>query len=118
MKTNIEITFSALNSHYLMSNNQINTEYLCDAVVMWAMNTENIYNALAKGHRSVTSITWEAFFELVADHVKMETSRVRGYSCTSYQLKRWLNEYGNGYEVLDRAVQELTSERRAIQEER
>jgi hypothetical protein len=113
MKTNIEITFSALNSHYLMSNNRINTEYLCDAVVMWAMNTERLYNELVKSGRKITSVVWEAFADLANDHIKMEE---RGYSCSGYQLKKWLNEYGNGYDTLAQVVQELTSERRALQE--
>jgi hypothetical protein len=114
MRTNLEITYSALNSHYLMSNERINTEYLCDAIVMWAINTERIYKDIANSRRSITSVVWEAFFDLAEDHVKME-QYPRGYSCTSYQLKKWLTTYGDGYDALEKAVQELQKERETLQ---
>ena len=114
MKTNLEITFAALNSHYLMSNERINTEYLCDAIVMWAMNTEKIYKDITNNRRAITSVVWEAFSDLASDHIKMEMYP-RECSCTSYQLKKWLTTYGDGYNTLNQAVEKLENERRTLQ---
>ena len=109
MKTNINITLEALNSHYLTSSNTINEEYLCEAITMWAMNTQHIYNAIVNSKRKLTSIVFEALIDLTNDHINCEG--YRGYQCANYQLKKWLNEYGNGYETLAAAVEELETER-------
>lgn len=106
MKTNINITFGVLNGHYLTSGNTINEDYLCEAITMWAMNTEYIYKAVMSSKRKITSIVFETLLSLANDHIKWE-----GYQCTNYQIKRWLIEYGNGYETLSKAVEELTAER-------
>ena len=109
MKTNINITFEALNGHYLTSGNTINEEYLCDAITMWAMNTQHLYNAVAEGRRKMTSIVFETLMNLTDDHIKMEGNK--GYQCASYQIKKWLEQYGNGYDTLRAAVEELEAER-------
>lgn len=110
MKTNINKTYETLCGHYLMSDNTINTEYLNDAIELWAMNTQKLYDAVVNSNRKMTSIVWETFIDLTNDQLKNE-----GYKCEcmSYQLKKWLNEYGNGYETLNAAVEALTEERQA-----
>lgn len=112
MKTNQTITINTLNGHYLTSNDTINADYLCEAIEMWAMNTQSIYNAIANSHRKITSIVWETLISLTNDHIKGEGYN---YQCTSEQLKKWLNTYGNGYETLTAAVEALTEERQAEQ---
>ena len=112
MKTNMNLTFSALNGYYLTSGEKINAEYLCDAIVMWAMNTQNIYNELVRSSRKINSIVWEAFLDLANDHIKNEC---RGYSCSGYQLKKWLATYGKGYDTLSQAIEELQEERNTLQ---
>ena len=109
MKINMNITMEALNGHYLTSGNTINEDYLCEAITMWAMNTQHLYNAIANSKRKLTSIVFETLMDLTNDHIRGEGHR--GYQCASYQLKKWLSEYGNGYETLAAAVEELAAER-------
>lgn len=110
MKTNTTITVNTLNGHYLESGDQINADYLCEEVEMWAMNTQSIYEAITNSSRKITSIVWESLVSLTNDHIKSEGYN---YQCESYQLKKWLNTYGNGYETLTAAVEALTEERQA-----
>ena len=109
MKTNMALTMDALNAHYLESGNKINSQYLCDAIVMWTMNTHYLYGAVMYSKRKITSIAYEALMDLANDHIKSEYV---GYQCLSYQIKKWLNTYGNGYDTLAKAVEELTEERK------
>ena len=111
MKTNINRTMNVLNGYYLQSDNTINADYLCEALTMWAMNTQKLYNAVAYTKRKMTSVVWETLVDLTNDHIKSQ-----GYKdclCTNYQLKQWLNEYGNGYDTLSAAVEALNNERLA-----
>ena len=108
MKTNINVTMNALNGHYLTEGEKINAEYLNDAIVMWAMNTQSLYEALINSRLKVHSVVWMSLTDLANDHIKSE-----GYNlqCQSYQLKQWLNTYGNGYTTLNAAVEALQEER-------
>ena len=81
---------------------------------MWAMNTQKFYDAITHGRRQIHSIVFEAFMDLVNDHLQYEDDG--RYVCNSYQLKRWLWEFGNGYEALNRACEELRVERQAAKE--
>jgi hypothetical protein len=109
MKTNIQVTFNALGGHYLTSADTINADYLCEAITMWAMNTQHIYDAVMNSKRKITSIVFEALIDLTNDHIRGEG--YTNYQCANYQLKKWLEEYGNGYDTLTAAVQELAAER-------
>lgn len=110
MKTNMALTMDALNGHYLTSANTINADYLCEAITMWAMNTQSLYDAVVNSSRKITAIVYETLMDLANDHIKSEG--YRGYQCASYQIKKWLNTYGNGYDTLAKAVEELTEERK------
>ena len=106
MKTNKTITFSALNSHYLdTSDMTINEEYLNDAIIMWGENTERFYRAYTESKRTIKSIVWEIFTDLANHHIKdNEYPYNQDHFASSYQLKAWLEEYGNGYETLLPAI--------------
>lgn len=106
MKTNKAITFAALNSHYLdTSDMTINEEYLNDAIIMWGENTEHFYRAYTESKRSIKSIVWEIFTDLAKHHIKdNEYPYNQDHFASSYQLKAWLEEYGNGYETLLPAI--------------
>jgi hypothetical protein len=108
MKTNQTITFDTLNGHYLTSGEIINEEYLCEAITMWLMNTQKLYNRLSSKRNKTTSIIWEAFADLVNNHIQSEH---RGFECSSNQLKKWLNTYGKGYNTLTAAIEEIDAER-------
>lgn len=108
MKTNLTTTFNTLNGHYLESGDKINEEYLCDAITMWIMNTQYIYNRLSSKRNKTTSIVWEAFADLANNHLQSEH---KGFECSSYQLKKWLDTFGKGYDTLKAAVEEIDAER-------
>lgn len=106
MKTNMNITINTLNGHYLSTGEKINAEYLCDSVVMWAMNTQSIYNSLVNGRQKIHSVVWMALTDLANDHLRFD-----GVQCTSTHLKKWLDTYGNGYDTLSQAIEELQEAR-------
>lgn len=102
MRTNKKITFAALNSHYLNTDRmRINEEYLNDAIVMWGENTEKFYIAYTQSNRPIKSIVWEIFTDLINRHIK-DNEYPLNQDCyaSSYQLKEWLEEYGDGYETI------------------
>lgn len=117
MRTNKQITFNALNSHYLNTGTMaINEEYLNDAIVMWGENTERFYNAYTKTKRTIQSIVWEIFTDLANQHIK-DNEYPYNQDCyaSSQHLKDWLAEYGDGYETLLPAIvtfQDLRAEYR------
>lgn len=114
MKTNKMVTYNALNSHYLdTSDNKVNAEYLNDAIIMWGMNTQKFYNAVYNKRRPVTSVVWEVFTDLVNHHIKtIEYPYNQDCYASSSQLKSWLNEYGEGYDTLNAALDHFETERR------
>ena len=111
MKTNINATISTLNSFYLSTGEKINADYLCDSIVNWAMNTQSIYNSLLNNRQKITSVVWMALTDLANDHLKFD-----GLQCTSAHLKKWLNTYGEGYDTLAQAIEELQKEREEVQQ--
>ncbi len=110
MKTNKQITFAALNSHYLdTSDMRINEEYLNDAIIMLAENTERYYKAYTQTKRSIRSIVWEVFANLATQHIRdNEYPYNQDHYASSEQLKKWLDEYGDGYETLFPAITALS----------
>lgn len=117
MKTRQAITFAALNSHYLdTSNMRINEEYLNDAIIMWGENTRKFYDAYTKSRRPIHSIVWEILTDLANDHIRSnEYPYNQDCYASSEQLKKWLTEYGSGYETLSPAIvafQDLRNEYR------
>jgi hypothetical protein len=106
MKTRKNITFAALNSHYLdTSNMRISEQYLNDALIMWGENTARFYIAYTKSKRPIRSIVWEIFTDLTNDHIKTnEYPYNQDCYASSEQLKAWLKEYGDGYETLLPAI--------------
>ena len=103
MKTNINATFEVLNGNFLTSGERINEDYLCEAITMWAMNTQWIYEMLKRSKATTTAFT--ALVDMTNDQL-----RHSGYTCSNYQIKKWLNTYGNGYDTLTQAVEELKAE--------
>ena len=106
MKTNKAITFNALNSYYLNTQNgRINEEYLNDALIIWGENTEKFYRAYTQSKRPIKSIVWEIFTDLANAHIReIEYPYNQDHYASSYQLKEWLEEYGDGYETIFPAI--------------
>lgn len=113
MHTNKQITFAALNSWYLdTSDMSVNTEYLNDAIIMWGEHTKRHYDAYTTSRRPIHSIVWDIFTDLINDHIKMnEYPHRQDYYASSTQLKSWLNEYGDGYNTLQPAIEYFTEMR-------
>lgn len=107
MRTNKQITYAALNSHYLdTSDMSINMEYLNDAIIMWGENTERFYKAYTRTRRPIRSVVWEIFADLVNDHIRTnEHPYNQDYYASSAQLKSWLEEYGDGYKTIAPAIE-------------
>ena len=119
MRTNKAITFVALNSHYLdTSKMKINEEYLNDAIIIWGENTRRFYEAYTRSRRSIRSIVWEMFADLANNHIKSnEYPYNQDCYASSEQLKKWLSEYGDGYDTLLPAIDYFETIRREYKEE-
>ena len=120
MRTNKAITFAALNSHYLdTSKMEINEEYLNDAIIIWGENTRRFYEAYTRSRRSIRSIVWEMFADLANNHIKSnEYPYNQDCYASSEQLKKWLSEYGDGYDTLLPAIDYFETIRREYREEK
>lgn len=107
MKTNKQITFSALNSYYLnTATNQINIEYLNDAIIIWGENTQAHYHAYTQGRSKIHSVVWAMLADLATHHIKTnEYPHNQNFYASSDQLKAWLQKYGNGYDTIAPAVE-------------
>ena len=119
MRTNKDITFAALNSHYLdTSKMEINEEYLNDAIIIWGENTRRFYEAYTRSRRSIRSIVWEMFADLTNNHIKSnEYPYNQDCYASSEQLKKWLSEYGDGYDTLFPSIDYFETIRREYKEE-
>ena len=119
MRTNKAITFTALNSHYLdTSKMEINEEYLNDAIIIWGENTRRFYEAYTRSRRSIRSIVWEMFTDLANNHIKSnEYPYNQDCYASSEQLKKWLSDYGDGYDTLLPAIDYFETIRREYKEE-
>ena len=102
MRTNKNITFNALNSYFLdTSNNTINKSWLEHHLDVTIMNTRNIYDKLASKRNKTRSIVWCGLIELANACIKeIEYPYNQDCYASSEQLKKWLDEYGNGYDTL------------------
>lgn len=120
MRTNKAITYTALNSHYLdTSKMEINEEYLNDAIIIWGENTRKFYEAYTGSRRPIRSIVWEMFADLANNHIKSnEYPYNQDCYASSDQLKKWLAEYGNGYETLSPAIEYFETIRNEYREEK
>jgi len=109
MSSDINITFSALNSYYLnTATMRINADYLNDAIILWGENTERFYKAYTKTKKKIRTIVWEIFLDLANQHIKdSEYPHNQDLEASSYQLKKWLERYGDGLDTLKPAVDTL-----------
>lgn len=109
--TDIKKVFSALNGWFMNSEtSRINEDYLNEQIQLWGINTEKLYNAIVKSNRKLTSVTFEVFGSLAQNAVNQEYYPER-ITVSNYQLKRWLEEYGDGYNTLSESVEYFKAER-------
>ena len=107
MRNDIDVTYGALNSFYLNTDNmRFNTEYLNEAIIMWLANTKEFVDRLKNRRVKTKSVVWVAFMDLTNHHIReIEYPRNQDVVCSSYQLKKWLAQYGNGTDELKEAVE-------------
>lgn len=115
--TNQNLTFNTLDSYFLNTGNmRLNIEYFQSSIMNQFDIVQRHTNGgngksvlqinLANMRRSVKSLVWEAFFSMTNDYIKSETGS-RKYTCTSKQLKKYLEKYGFS---LDEALQPVINE--------
>ena len=113
MKTNKNMTFSALNGRFLdTETNRINEEYLNHELSLLIENTESMWEAVTKNRRrKATAIAWWALMVAANQSLEWEYGDKTLYA-SSQQLKNWLQEYGNGYDSIAETVSEVEEMRR------
>lgn len=111
--TKQELTFEAMNGAYLMSNNKINEGYLNDTLQIYIMNEYPIYQMLNSKRTKAHSVVWAALMYDANTRLKWNCYST---TCTSDQLKKWLNTYGRGYETVAATVDFVAEERKTMME--
>ena len=95
---------------------KLNIGYLRDSITAYFDVTERNTNGgngksllqinLENTRRSIKSLVWEAFQSMTNDYLENETES-RKYTCTSAQLKKYLDQYGF---TLDEALKPVIDE--------
>lgn len=107
-KTNITATFNVLDSHYYDNESRtIDANYLRESISMAFDNTKAIITEITNKRRSVRSLVWMAFIELVNMDLCPD-----GLQATSYQLKKWLASHNLDYSVLTPLIVEYEDYRK------
>lgn len=115
--TNQNLTFNTLDSYFLNTGSmKLNIGYLRDSITAYFYVTERNTNGgngksllqinLENTRRSIKSLVWEAFQSMTNDYLENETGS-RKYTCTSAQLKKYLDQYGF---TLDEALKPVINE--------
>ena len=113
--TRQEWTFEVMNGAYLMSNNRINEDYLNDVLQTYVMNEYPIYQALKNNRIKRTSVAWMAL--MYDANTRLQWNGYKA-ECSSAQLKKWLETYGDGYETLNDTVTFIFDQRLELMEEK
>lgn len=116
-KTNIKATFDTLDSYFLNTGNfQLNKDYFLDSIYTEIDITFRNDKELRKqivNTRKVTTLIWNAFIHMANDYLENEGYT---YKCTSEQLKKYLKQYGYGYEIFEPLYKEVESLQKEIRE--
>ena len=116
-KTNIKATFDTLDSYFLNTGNfQLNKNYFLDSIYTDIDVTFRSDKELRKqivNTRKVTTLIWNAFIHMTNDYLENEGYT---YKCTSEQLKKYLKQYGYGYEIFEPLYKEVESIKKEITE--
>lgn len=111
--TDINLTFSILNSYFLnTATNTINEDYLNHLINVHCFNSdrqlyEDMHNKRIKSH----CIAWRGFVGMVNDLFKYSAEYPNTATCTNYQLKKWLEKYGRGYDSIAETVTDIETYR-------
>jgi len=98
MRTNKDYTYEVLNSYFLnTATMKINETYLNDLLDITAFNTKWIYDKMTTRRSKSTTIAFYSLIEWCNQELRLEHP---GYYASNEQVKKWLNEYGNGYDSI------------------
>ena len=123
--TNQALTFNTLDSYFLNTGNgRLNIGYFRDSVrdqldiVQRHTNGGNGKSLLTvnleNNRRSIKSLVWAAFVEMVNSYIENETGNKK-YTCMSAQLKKYLSQYGYTLEeALQPVIDEITKWREDV----
>lgn len=113
MKTKKEITFGTLNSYFLNTATMtINEDYLNHLLDIHCFNSDRqLYEDMKNKRIKSTSLAWRGLIGLTNELISSEEYPVKYYA-TGDQLKKWLNQYGRGYESIAETVQTIETYRK------
>lgn len=111
--TRQELTFEVMNGAYLMSNNRINEGYLNETLEIYIMNHKPLYDMLCNKRVKRHSVAWAALMYDANTRLKWNGYKTE---CSSAQLKKWLETYGNGYETISDTVAFVFEQRLELME--
>ena len=107
-KTNIQATFNTLDSYFLNTGNmQLNDSYFLESVynqIDIVFRNDKQLREYVRNTRKTTTIIWTAFISITNDYLENEGY---SYKCTSEQLKKYLKQYGYGYEFFTPLYKEV-----------
>jgi len=112
MKTKKEITFNTLNSYFLnTATMKINEEYLNHLLNIHCFNSDRqLYEDMKNKRTKSRNLAWRGLIGLTNELINCEEYPVKYYA-TGEQLKKWLNEYGRGYETIAETVNDIETYR-------
>lgn len=120
MPTNIQATYAALNSHYLnTATMRINKDYLNDALQIAMDNDRDLYKAKCDDKVSPRVVLWNTLLYLTDSCIEYEElpNLNTPYKATSPQVKKWLFEYGDGYDTIAPMIEYVVEERKRMEME-
>lgn len=111
--TRQEWTFEVMNDAYLMSNNKINEGYLNDTLQLYVANEYPLYSMMKSKRTKAHSIAWAAL--MLDANTRLQWNGYKA-ECSSAQLKKWLETYGDGYETLNDTITFIFDQRLELME--
>lgn len=116
-KTNIKTTFNTLDSYFLNTKRmELNKDYFLDSIyteIDVTFRSDKQMREYIKNTRKVTTIIWTAFITMTNEYLEYEGY---SYKCNSEQLKKYLKQYGYGYEIFEPLYKEVESIKKEITE--
>ena len=116
-KTNIKATFNTLDSYFLNTGNmKLNKDYFLDSIyteIDVTFRCDKQMREYIKNTRKVTTIIWTAFITMTNEYLENEGY---SYKCNSEQLKKYLKQYGYGYEIFEPLYKDVESIKKEITE--
>lgn len=110
MRTNQNYTFEILGG-FVMSNNNINVEYLADQIDIVCWNEHELYNLVTEKRRRAESIAKNYICSFI--NIELGFAGYKNYYCTYAQVKKYFKDHGDGLQkVIDILVNHINEYRK------